>query len=91
MLIVEQYVSQALALADTVYILNQGQVEHVGDPHALNQSALIESYLGGHARKQASGRSPIYLAERSVARATGIHSAPFEINTPYIRSPGGPK
>ncbi len=46
MLIVEQYVSQALALADTVYILNQGQIEHVGDPRALSQSALIESYLG---------------------------------------------
>jgi branched-chain amino acid transport system ATP-binding protein len=46
MLIVEQYVSQALALADTVHILNQGQIEHVGDPRALNQSALIESYLG---------------------------------------------
>jgi branched-chain amino acid transport system ATP-binding protein len=46
MLIVEQYVSQALALADTVYILSQGQIEHVGDPRALSQSALIESYLG---------------------------------------------
>jgi branched-chain amino acid transport system ATP-binding protein len=46
MLIVEQYVSQALGLADTVYILNQGQIEHVGDPRALNQGALIESYLG---------------------------------------------
>jgi branched-chain amino acid transport system ATP-binding protein len=46
MLIVEQYVSQALTLADTVYVLNQGQIEHVGDPCALSQNALIESYLG---------------------------------------------
>ncbi len=47
MLIVEQYVSQALALADTAYILNQGQIEYAGDPRALNEGALIQSYLGG--------------------------------------------
>ncbi len=47
MLIVEQYVSQALALADTAYVLNQGQIEYAGDPHALNEGVLIQSYLGG--------------------------------------------
>jgi branched-chain amino acid transport system ATP-binding protein len=47
MLIVEQYVSQALALAGTAYILNQGQVEYAGDPGQLSDVALLNSYLGG--------------------------------------------
>jgi branched-chain amino acid transport system ATP-binding protein len=46
MLIVEQYVSQALALASMAYILNQGQVEYAGDPGQLNDAALLNSYLG---------------------------------------------
>jgi branched-chain amino acid transport system ATP-binding protein len=47
MLIVEQYVSQALALADKAYVLKQGEIDYEGDPDRLNDGLLLASYLGG--------------------------------------------
>ena len=46
-LLVEQYATHALALADLVYILNRGQVVWAGEPDELEASDhLAETYLG---------------------------------------------
>ncbi|MBW3662491.1 MAG: ABC transporter ATP-binding protein [Actinobacteria bacterium] len=46
-LLVEQYATQALALADLVYILSRGQVVWAGEPDELEASDhLAETYLG---------------------------------------------
>jgi branched-chain amino acid transport system ATP-binding protein len=47
MLVVEQYVKRALAMADTAYVLNRGRVELSGSPSQLAGSSLLASYLGG--------------------------------------------
>ena len=47
-LLVEQYVTHALRLADLVYILNQGQLVWAGEPGELQASrVLVDTYLGG--------------------------------------------
>ena len=46
LLIVEQYVERALALADYVYVLKKGRVEFVGEPSQLDDEKLVASYLG---------------------------------------------
>jgi len=46
LLLVEQYVSKALALADYVYILKKGRIQFVGEPAQLNDEELLASYLG---------------------------------------------
>jgi len=46
LLLIEQYVSRALALADYVYILNKGQISFAGEPSELRRSEILESYLG---------------------------------------------
>jgi branched-chain amino acid transport system ATP-binding protein len=46
LLLVEQYVAQALELADLVYVLRKGQVAFAGEPSELDIEALAESYLG---------------------------------------------
>ncbi len=46
MLIVEQYVTQALELADHVVLLNKGTVTYDGSPAGLDQDALLNNYLG---------------------------------------------
>jgi branched-chain amino acid transport system ATP-binding protein len=46
LLLVEQYVSRALALADYVYILKKGQVTFAGEPSELRSGEILESYLG---------------------------------------------
>ncbi len=46
-LLVEQYATQALRLADLVYILNRGRLAWAGEPDELRASkVLVESYLG---------------------------------------------
>jgi branched-chain amino acid transport system ATP-binding protein len=45
--IVEQYIAQALALAERVYILDRGSVIHRGKAGDLTEDAVIEHYLGG--------------------------------------------
>jgi branched-chain amino acid transport system ATP-binding protein len=47
LLLVEQYVGRALALADYVYVLRKGQVEFAGEPGELGDDAILASYLGG--------------------------------------------
>lgn len=46
LLLVEQYVVRALALADYVYILHRGQVAFAGEPGELDEDAVFSSYVG---------------------------------------------
>jgi len=46
LLVVEQYVAKALELADTVYLLNRGQIAHVGPAGELTADEIFERYLG---------------------------------------------
>ncbi len=47
LLIVEQYVAQALELADYVYILDRGRLSYVGEPSEISEETIAHSYLGG--------------------------------------------
>ena len=49
LLVVEQYVERAVAMADYVYILNKGRVVFVGEPSQCASGAVFERYLGGGA------------------------------------------
>ena len=44
--LVEQYVTRALELADQVCLLSQGAIVYDGSPDALDEAALMKSYLG---------------------------------------------
>jgi branched-chain amino acid transport system ATP-binding protein len=46
LLIVEQYVAKALELADSVYLLNRGQIVHAGPAADLTADEIFERYLG---------------------------------------------
>jgi branched-chain amino acid transport system ATP-binding protein len=46
LLIVEQYVSRALALAETVYLLNQGEIVYAGASADLDESTIFALYTG---------------------------------------------
>jgi len=46
LLIVEQYVNRALALASTVYLLNQGEIVHSGPASELDQDKIFDMYSG---------------------------------------------
>jgi branched-chain amino acid transport system ATP-binding protein len=46
MLLVEQYVTQAMAMADFVVLLNKGTVAHAGLPSELDEQAVLHGYLG---------------------------------------------
>src|SRR5262249_59650962 len=63
-LLVEQYVSKALAISDHVYILNRGRITFDGRPSQLQNDDILRHYLGADAPPVPSGR----------AGATGAHS-----------------
>ena len=46
LLLVEQYVNKALAIADYVYILNRGRLSFAGEPAELAGQDVFEQYLG---------------------------------------------
>ena len=46
LLLVEQYVTRALAIADFVYLLNQGEVGFVGEPGELEGADIFREYVG---------------------------------------------
>jgi branched-chain amino acid transport system ATP-binding protein len=50
LLLVEQYITRALELADYVYILNRGQVQFAGEPAEIGENTVLESYLGALAK-----------------------------------------
>ena len=45
----EQYVSRALALASTVYLLNQGTIVYSGPASDLDEDAIFSLYAGDEA------------------------------------------
>jgi branched-chain amino acid transport system ATP-binding protein len=49
LLIVEQYVERAVAMADYVYIINKGTIVFVGEPRQCASGAVFDRYLGGAA------------------------------------------
>ena len=57
LLLVEQYVTHALGVADLCYILDKGRVAFVGDPGELQSAdVLTELYLGQTASQPSSSR-----------------------------------
>jgi branched-chain amino acid transport system ATP-binding protein len=46
LIVVEQYVNRALAMSDTVHLLNRGRITFSGSPEALDEHAVLEGYLG---------------------------------------------
>ena len=49
LLLVEQYVSRALALASTVYLLNQGTIVYSGAASELDEDTIFSLYAGDEA------------------------------------------
>lgn len=49
LLIVEQYVSRVLAMADLVYVMVRGQIAFAGEPSEILGSQLLEHYFGAEA------------------------------------------
>jgi branched-chain amino acid transport system ATP-binding protein len=47
LVLVEQYVSRALQVADHVYLLGRGQIEFSGAPDELDEDELVRRYIGG--------------------------------------------
>lgn len=47
LLLVEQYITRALELADYVYLLARGRIEFAGEPGELDAGELMARYLGG--------------------------------------------
>ncbi len=47
MLLVEQYVTRALELADYVYVLMRGTVSFAGEPAGLEDESLFRHYIAG--------------------------------------------
>ena len=45
-LLVEQYLTHALQLADICYVLSKGEVSFVGEPMELRDPAVVSRYLG---------------------------------------------
>ena len=46
LLLVEQYVTRALGLADYVYLMNRGQIAYRGEPSELEDEDVFARYLG---------------------------------------------
>ena len=46
LVIVEQYVNRALALADFVYVIGRGEVTFAGEPSEVDIDRLVSDYLG---------------------------------------------
>ncbi len=46
LVLVEQYVNRALALADQVYLLNRGEIVFSGSPDQVDEATLFEQYVG---------------------------------------------
>lgn len=46
LVVVEQYVDQALALADVVYVMNRGRLQRLGTPDEIDRDELMQMYLG---------------------------------------------
>jgi branched-chain amino acid transport system ATP-binding protein len=47
LLIVDQFATRALALADRAYVLSRGSITYAGSPDGLGEEELMAHYLGG--------------------------------------------
>jgi branched-chain amino acid transport system ATP-binding protein len=47
LLIVDQFATRALAMAETAYVLSRGEITYAGSPKGLGDSELMSQYLGG--------------------------------------------
>jgi branched-chain amino acid transport system ATP-binding protein len=56
LLLVEQYIERALAIADVAYVLRKGQVAFAGQPAELDTARLAAEYLGDSAADHAAAR-----------------------------------
>jgi branched-chain amino acid transport system ATP-binding protein len=56
LLLVEQYVGKALALADYVVLLSRGRIRFVGESHELDEEQIFASYAGLEPAAQTSGQ-----------------------------------
>jgi branched-chain amino acid transport system ATP-binding protein len=56
LLLVEQYVTRALAVADYVYVLGKGEVTFIGDPGELDGDDVFRAYTGLVAEHEADQR-----------------------------------
>jgi branched-chain amino acid transport system ATP-binding protein len=66
LLIVEQYVNRAMAIADQVVLLDKGSISFTGPPKALDQDRLVEHYLRGDGAAEApTGDSPVDALDRN--------------------------
>jgi branched-chain amino acid transport system ATP-binding protein len=59
LLLVEQYVTRALAIADYVYILRTGEVAFVGEPVELSDEDVFAAYVGTSAAVPAGSRAGV--------------------------------
>ena len=50
LLLVEQYVTRALELADYVYMINRGTLAFAGEPSELDEEDVFQTYLGTEAK-----------------------------------------
>lgn len=48
-LLVEQYVAKALAIADLVYVLDRGRIQFVGEPDEADHMDVVARYMGTEA------------------------------------------
>jgi branched-chain amino acid transport system ATP-binding protein len=47
LLIVDQFATRALAMAETAYVLSRGEITYAGSPKGLGDTDLMSHYLGG--------------------------------------------
>jgi branched-chain amino acid transport system ATP-binding protein len=63
LLVVEQYVNRVLSIADRVYILDRGEIGFCGQPSELDDTVLLQGYLGTsgtpHQAPPSAARNPI--------------------------------
>ena len=89
-LLVEQFVSRALALASRAYVLEKGVVTYAGDAKKLAQDSdfVRSSYLGGGEveAEDASGRSVTGVRQRVTARPVAAEQVTVPLPPALMRT-----
>jgi branched-chain amino acid transport system ATP-binding protein len=55
LLIVEQYINRALAMAQSVYLINRGRLIFSGSPDQLDEDSVLQGYLGADLSQPITG------------------------------------
>lgn len=58
MLLVEQYVTRAVKMSDSVVLLNKGEVAYRGLSAELDEQTLLRGYLWGETKREGPARAP---------------------------------